>query len=564
MERSLGKEELSELIFHAMSSRSELISRLTDPRRDIDDECGYPKTANLTAENYKDLYEREGVATRVVEVIPAESWKSRPVIYEDESEDTTTAFEEAWKSLNKDLLGESWYYDLTGDIVWEYLHRIDVLSGIGRYGILLLGIDDGKDLREPVAGIGADGRLTVETQPKRRLLYMRAFDESLAPITQWEADPSNPRFGKPIMYQVTLENPMSAVIAEGPSTQTVDVHWTRVIHVADHLGTSEIVGTPRMQPVFNRLYDLRKEYAGSAEMYWRGAFPGLSLETHPSLGGDVKIDADAIKTQLEQYMNSLQRYLALTGMTAKSLAPQVVDPTPQIRVQLEAICIRIGVPLRIFMGSERGELASSQDDAIWNERLSYRQSNYLIPRLIVPFVDRLIMIGVLPKPKQYSCYWPAMDALTVAEHADMAVKQMQAMSTYTNGAGPTLIPPVDFLTRVLKFDQDEAETMLKAVEKAGITPGSLIGTVAGIEAMQNLLKLVQERVITEDSAVKFMELLFKIDEKTVADVMDGGMPEPVDPIKEAEAIAKAKAVAKPPAKKPVANRTMHDPKPVED
>src|SRR6185312_3650467 len=150
---------------------------------------------------------------------------------------------------------------------------------------------------------------------------------------------------------------------------TVRVHWSRVIHIADNLRNSEIFGVPRMQPVYNRLLDLRKLYGGSAEMYWAGAFPGLSLETNPQLGGDVLIDQSAVRSMMGQYRNGLQRYLQLTGMSAKVLSPTVVDPTQQVDKQIEAICIELTIPVRVFKGSERGELASNQDDSTWNDRV---------------------------------------------------------------------------------------------------------------------------------------------------------------------------------------------------
>ena len=203
-------------------------------------------------------------------------------------------------------------------------------------------------------------------------------------------------------------------------------------------------------------------------MYWRGAFPGLSIETHPQLGGDVTIDSDAIKGAMENYQNGLQRYFALMGMTAKSLAPQVVDPTPQIRAQLEAICIRLGIPLRVFLGSERGELASSQDKDTWNTRLTDRQINYVSPRIIIPFVDRMIHLGVLPQPSEemgYSIRWPSLDSLTPLEEATVAFQITDALAKYTAGGVDTMIEPHNYMTRVLGFTDDEAEEILQATEE---------------------------------------------------------------------------------------------------
>jgi hypothetical protein len=197
-------------------------------------------------------------------------------------------------------------------------------------------------------------------------------------------------------------------------------------------------------------------------MFWKGAFFGLSFETHPSLGGDVDVDPESLKDMIEDYQNGLQRWLALTGMSAKTLAPQVVDPTPHIERQIEAICIKLGVPKRVFMGSERGELASTQDDKAWNDRLRERQTNYLTPRVIVPFVDRLILLGVLPKPNGYSVWWPDITSQSDTEKANVALKMTQALAQYAGTPDVSfVIPELYYLTRILKLDENEVVTMLE-------------------------------------------------------------------------------------------------------
>ena len=444
-----------ELVLMAATSRQELLRKLFDPRRDINDECGYPVTANITSVMYRELYDREPIAARVVEVLPEESWAVDPQVFEDQSEDTTTDFEAAWATLGDQLRGEqSWFHgeaDQKGHPIWEVLERADVLSGIGRYGVILLGLDDGKKLSEP-----------VEPQDNLSLLYLRCFDESLASISRYDSEPTSPRFGMPEEYSLSFANPNSGISAG--TLATVKVHWSRVVHVADNIATSEILGTPRMQPVYNRLYDLRKLYSGSAEMYWRGAFPGVSFSLHPQLIDSAEIDEakrDAFREQMESYMNSLQRYLFLEGVEAKSLAPQVSDPSKQIDKQIEAICVRLAIPKRIFTGSERGELASSQDSKTWNRRMARRQSRYLTPRVIVPFVDRLIALRVLPEPSQYVVRWPSLDVTTPEETAVVAERRTNALAKYVGGGVDNLIDPLSYLTKVLDFSKEEAMAILE-------------------------------------------------------------------------------------------------------
>lgn len=457
------QDRLDALVSNAFSTRQKLVNAWLDPRRDINDECGYPPLGEITADNYWELFEREAVAARVVEVWPLESWQATPTVYEDEDPDTETDFELAWDEVARKLNGTSFYKQEEGNPIWEYLRRADILSGIGHYGVLLIGIDDGEaNLSMPVKGF-EKGIPEKPVGKDRKLIYLRAFDESNAQITAYEGDKLNPRYGQPTKYLLTLHDPKDSINATTPAASTVEVHWSRVIHIADNLNSSDILGVPRMRPVYNRLLDLRKLYSGSAEMYWRGAFPGISLETHPTLGGDVQIDKTAARAMMERYMNSLQRYLLAEGTTVKTLAPVVSDPGSQIDKQIDAICIKLTIPKRIFMGSERGELASGQDDSTWNGRLKERQHNYLTPRVIIPLIDRLILLGVLPMPESYSVSWPDLDTLKPAEQAALAVQRTDAIVKYVSGGADVLIAPRDFLTVVVGFDEEEVDSILDNV-----------------------------------------------------------------------------------------------------
>ena len=169
----------SRLEDNASTLRTEAIRQLLNPGKDINYSCGYPDT--ISTSDYRALYDREGLAARVVSIWPDESWAMIPEIYETEKEDVTE-FEKQWKKLLDDIE------------IFHYLHRIDVLSGIGRFGILLLGLDDGKELREPVEGINELTGEKVGTGKQRKLLYLRPFDENVVKIDALEKDASSPRF----------------------------------------------------------------------------------------------------------------------------------------------------------------------------------------------------------------------------------------------------------------------------------------------------------------------------------------------------------------------------------
>lgn len=472
------EREANAMISNELSRRQTIIDKLMDPRRSIEEECGHTPIKELTTETFQTMYDREGVASRVVQVLPEESWKVQPLIYETKDEENQTPFEEAWDDLASKLQGfgeESHFTDENdeGHPLWEYLLRADIQSGIGHYGILLMGVNDGKELSEPLepkAKPEDNGEETVpntNAEGERELLYVTVFPQHLAPIAAFDNDRKSPRYGKPTHYNVSFYDPNAGVaeVSYEPM-QSQRVHWTRVVHLADNLESSPTFGVPRQRPVFNRLYDLQKLYGGSAEMYWQGAFPGLSFETHPQLGADVKIPEAALRTLMEKYYNGLQRYIAVAGIQTKSVAPQVVDPDAQIRVQLEAICIRLAIPLRVFMGSERGELASSQDSETWDIRLKRRQRMYITPRIIIPVIDWLIRYGVLPvPPEKYKVEWPDLSTLGEAEAAQILVHQMDALSKYVSGSIDQVVTPIDLLTKFFKFSSEEAQEILDNAEE---------------------------------------------------------------------------------------------------
>lgn len=450
-------------------SRAGLAKALFDDRRDYDDECGYPKTHNLTPEIYQALYDRESLATRVVQVLPRECWQRPPHIFEKESteDEDSTAFEQAFQDLSMSIRGQSWHRDEHNNGLWEYLQRLDIQSRIGHFGCMLIGLDDTKaedDLSKPVEGYNEKTGEIKRTRD-RKLLFLRVFPETLATVAVRNDNQSSVRFGMPEAYKLTFVDtsaPITPSVIE--SSQTKDVHWTRVIHAADNLGASELIGVPAMRPVMNRILDSVKLYGGSAEMFWRGAFPGYSIETHPSLGGDVEVDEDAVTEQMENFTNSLQRYLAISGAHVNSLSPVVADPSAHLEAIITAICIVLEIPKRVFMGSERGELASSEDKDSWNERKAARQVNYLTPRIVVPTIDRFIQLGVLPEPKEYHIDWPDFDTLSDESKAKVQLMRTQADAAYIAGDVSSLIHPRDYLMESRGLTKDEADALLDSAE----------------------------------------------------------------------------------------------------
>jgi hypothetical protein len=443
---------------------------LDSATRNLDKECQWPEI-DPTLEQYQKMYDRVSIARRVVQVHPEETWSVYPELYEVEDE-RVTAFERQWNAFVRQTN------------CWHYLHRVDEQSGIGQFGVLLIGLDDGLKLDQPAKGIDKNGK-KVGKSPKK-VTFLRPFPQRLVKIKTYDTNVNSPRFTQPLMYNITLSDPNaepSDVDDETPTpgTSDVDVHWTRILHIADNRESSDTHGTPRLKSVYNDILDLRKVKGSSAEMFYKGGFPGLSFEALPEVAITGILDKESLKKEIAAYSAGLQRYMRLVGMTAKSLAPQVADPSNHLVGLLQLICAAIKVPLRVFMGSEAGHLASQQDSVTWNRRLQGRQSQYINPMIIDPFVRRLMLLDVLPEVDSYIIQWRDLNNLSDTDKAKVSLQKAQAILQYVTSNSAVMIPPYMFLTRVLMFSDKEA----KAIIDAAGGEAKMVKTINGMQQLQS-------------------------------------------------------------------------------
>lgn len=447
-----------------------------DRRRDIDAECGYELVRS--ASQYQEMYNHGEIAARVVEFFPNECWQIPPRIYEDEDPETLLPFEASLADMVMGLRGKSWYEGEDGNPFLAALHEVDIKAGIGCFGVILLGLDDGLPLDQSVKGV--EEVYSVPSQPViagggepafgtvgvyaltanaeqikgRKLLYLRTFSEAQARVLQVENNWTSPRYGQPVLYQLTMGDPTRhdyQTSSQGLTTR--NVHWTRCIHVP-----SDTAGLPRMQQVLKRLQDLDKEYAAAGEGFWQNSFPITYFKTQP--GSDAVINRDSLKDMMEAIRNGLQKHMGLEGLDPGTLPPQLIDPTSHINAAMEAVCIRFGFPVRIFKGSERGHLASTQDEGEWNERVAARRKNYCNPTIVIPTIDRLILTGVLTPPaKSYAVHFAPMDTQGAAEKATVAGLLTTALMAFLSGGGLDFMEFMDFLTLFLGLDDEEAKSL---------------------------------------------------------------------------------------------------------
>ena len=419
--------------------------------RDLYQALGYPQT--ISFDEYLIRYKRQDMAKAIINRPVKATWQGTLELVESENP-KETPFEKAWRKLDRKFGLKT------------RLSRIDRLTGIGRYGILLLGLDDVRnrdDFIKPVAsGV-------------RKLKYIKTFSEKSALIDEYEINPKNRRYGMPKVYAIEVAD------ADAGSSTQVRVHYSRVIHIIDDTLESEIFGTPRLEACFNRLMDIEKLVGGDAEMFWRGARPGYQNKLDPEYKLTPEQEA-TLQDQIDEFEHNLRRIINLEGMTMESLAQQIADPKNHMDILLTCVSAETGIPKRILSGSERGELASTQDSGEWKTYVQSRREDHAEPRILRLLVDRFIELGILPTPEdEYTVKWLDLFSISEKDRVDIGQKRSEALRSYTtNVLATSLVPPAAFYEYFLGLDRGQIQLIGEMV-KAGIS-----------DEQQDLMKVVKK------------------------------------------------------------------------
>jgi len=403
--------------------------------RNIYEALGY-KT-NITYADYASRYLRQDIARAIIDRPVKVTWQGDLEIIESD-DDKETPLQKDWVELRDRLKLKSQF------------SRLDKLTGIGEFGVLLLGFSDVKK-RDDFA-------LPVSVGREKKLLYVKPFSQGDVEITKWETQAKNPRYGLPTEYTITITNP-----AGGEAE--VRIHHTRVLHITDEKLESDVKGLPRLEAVYNRLMDLEKLVGGDAEMFWRGARPGYQgkLDKDFTMTTDTE---DDLKDQIDEYENNLRRILIMEGVDLQSLAQQISDPSAHVDVQLQMISAVTGIPKRILTGSERGELSSSQDRTEWLSFVKSRREEFAEPNIVRPFVDKCIEYKILPEPKEkYDVQWQDLFAQSEKEKVDIGKSRSEALSKYASSPMAEMtIPPDEFLRYFLGLEKEQIDQIVEARE----------------------------------------------------------------------------------------------------
>lgn len=390
--------------------------------RDIYQVLGYPDLDDNTAlERYRQRYNRQDIAERVVDIFPEETWKKPPEIIDEADDDTE--FERLANSLIQTELTNYW-------------RRLDRAQRLGEYGVMMIGFDDGQPLEEPVNNVsGPDDISFYNIFPQEQVENWQAGKD--LEQGQDESDPSHPRYNKPVYYTLDFGD----IDADSTDDDFKQVHWTRVIHVAEGSLETDLKGRPALKPIFNRLMDREKVIGASAEMFYTGADRKIIANVTEDFAlpqYEDSAERQNFKEDLSRLINDLQQTMVGTGMDFEVLGGQEVDPSGVVDQIDASIAANTGIPKNKLQGNEMGERSTAQDRLNWFDTIQSRQTNLGLPKFVRQTIDRLIRFGGLPDPvgEDYNARFPDLFEQTESDKTEN--QNRRASMLQASGLGMTL------------------------------------------------------------------------------------------------------------------------------
>lgn len=354
---------------------------------------GYP--LDLGFFNFWNMYRRFGVARRVVELYPDQTWLDDPII-------------EGGGKFLKDLdaLNEK-----AG--LWRRLKGLDTRQRVGRYAGLFMRVRDGLSPEMPL-----EGKLSgLET-----LVDMVPLYESQLDVSSTQDDALADDFGMPMMYQFTSGTAGNRNEKAGSSFQ---IHPSRIIIASEDSDNSGIYGIPVLESIYNSLMDLRKVLGGGGEGFYKNASQSIVFDLKDPASARTNSDLlDKFNEQYDEFsQNRSRRAMWTPGMESNVLASNLISPKEFAESLAFDIAAGSNYPSSELFGNQTGRLAGDQDRKGFLSQVQARRVDFGTD-LVTAALDWLIEHGVLPA-STYTVEWP--DAM--APSADEKLSNAEKMAT---------------------------------------------------------------------------------------------------------------------------------------
>lgn len=352
------------------------------------------------------IYTRNGLAAAAVQKLAQKTWQDNPELYETE-QPRESQLEAQIRQKFADLR------------LWQKLHDADVMAMVGGYSGVIFRYADGKRFQEPVDRVpgGLDG--VVEVIPAWR---------GQLQVAEWDTDEMSLTYGQPTMFQF-IE---SAIDTSGSVASTTYKTRSFLVH-PDRLMVWSRDGSVHarsiLEPGYNDLMTMEKISGAGGEGFWKNAksAPVLSVDKD----GDIRSMAeamgvapdevtDAMDAQVSAFQKGFDAVLLLQGMKAETLGVTLPSPEHFFNIALQSFAASVDIPLKVLVGNQTGERASTEDAASFNQTCMSRRTSIAKPSIQM-LVNRFESVGILPK-RDWTIHWSDLTESSISDKIDRADK----------------------------------------------------------------------------------------------------------------------------------------------
>ena len=384
----------------------------SNPKHNHYRDFGWPDA--LTFDHLYKMFSRNGIARAGVEKTVGKTWQDFPFLLEKERDGSEGEDTEETK-LEKEIRQR--FDDLR---LWQHLTEADRRSCVGNYAGVIMFLADGQSLDQPVNGVsgGLDG-----------LVDLLPVWEGQLEVVSWDEDQTSTSFGQPTMYY--FDESKVQTTTRGTNKRSFfrqgEVHPDRLL-IWSKDGT--INGNSLLEPGYNDLVDLEKIKGSGGEGFWKNAKSAPVLEADKDmdiatmakgLGVTPAELGDKMSEQVEDWQKGFDSLLFFKGMQAKTLGVTLPSPEHFWAAPLQSFAASIGIPLKILVGSQTGERASTEDASEWAQTIMARRSSMVVPN-IMALVRRLEQFGILKDGMDYFIDWNDLTEASMGEKVDRANK----------------------------------------------------------------------------------------------------------------------------------------------
>ncbi|WP_369718674.1 anti-CBASS protein Acb1 family protein [Klebsiella quasipneumoniae] len=369
--------------------------------------CEYGFPEQVTYENLYALYRRGGIAHGAVEKLVGKCWQTNPELIEgddaDESKDETPWEKSAKKVFTKRL--------------WRAFAEADRRRLVGRYAGILLHINDSRKWDQPVVRGKSLKKVTI------------AWAGSLT-VSQWVTDENSADYGQPKQWKYVESLP------NGGTNQRF-VHPDRVLILGDY--SNDAIGF--LEPGYNACVSLEKVEGGSGESFLKNAARQLNVNFEKeidfnNLASLYGVSIDELQDKFNEVAGEMNRgndvLMTTQGATVAPLVTAVADPSATYNVNLQTFAASVDIPVKVLVGMQTGERASTEDQKYFNARCQSRRGDLSFE--IEDFSDKLIELKIIDAVSEKTVIWDDLNEQTGTEKLANA-KTMAEINQTSQGSG---------------------------------------------------------------------------------------------------------------------------------